>query len=527
MLSKRIGKRVAVLMLAAGMLLGATSPSQAIDFKAQGEWIVGFGVGTGDLVRKEGGNYKNADDKFGAAQRIRLQLDAVASENLAGTVHFEIGDQKWGSAEDGGALGADGKMVKVKHAYLDWTVPSTDLQFRMGIQPFAMPNVAGGSAIMDADSAGITANYKFNDNVSLSAFWMRPVNDNFAGDYNADHTVKRNNKGFLDNMDFVGLSLPLTFDGVEVTPWAMYGVMGKNALEGYDGMDLKRSRWEDDDPTWESQDGMLAHTLLGWHPSMNRPDGGKLRKSPNAYTSMFFAGLPIAVTAFDPLNIELDINYGYVGGIGSYDVLKRGAELKTADTQRSGWLVKALVEYKFDWGTPGIFGWYGSGDDGNPGNGSERMPSIAGCGNFTSFIGEGNGDFAVMGNWMDNSMSYAGTWGVGLQLRDLSFVEDLSHTLRVAYWGGTNSPEMTKYMTGKNGWDDGYGADGPYLTTNDGLLEFNLVNEYKIYENLTANLELGYVVNMVDSKTWDRKWMETSTQRQDAWKAQLLFAYSF
>lgn len=43
-----------------------------------------------------------------------------------------------------------------------------------------------------------------------------------------------------------------------------------------------------------------------------------------------------------------------------------------------------------DWGTPGIFGWYASGDDGNVKNGSERMPSIAGAGNFTSFIGDGN-----------------------------------------------------------------------------------------------------------------------------------------
>ena len=533
MFGKNWQRKLAVMLLAAGLLLGATSPSQAIEFKAQGEWIVGFGVGDGDLLRKTrapGGskNFTNADDQFGASQRLRLQLDAVASENLSGTVFFEIGDQTWGKAEEGGALGADGNnVIKLKNAYIDWTVPSTDLQFRMGIQAFAMPNVAGGSAIMDGDAAGITASYKFNDNVALSAFWMRPVNDNYDGDYKGTDRENGNRKGYLDNMDFFGLSLPLTFDGFEITPWAMYGIMGRNAMAGFandeNGDGLRRERWGVHEfPDY--QDGDIAHTLLNWHPGMMLGNGA-LRKSSNAYTSMFFAGLPIAITALDPLNIEFDFNYGYVGGYGSYDVLKRGDQIKTADTLRSGWLAKALVEYKFDWGVPGVFGWYASGDDGNPGNGSERMPSIAGCGNFTSFIAEGNGDFAVMGNWMDKNLSYAGTWGVGLQVRDISFVEDLSHTIRVAYWGGTNSPSMTKYMNG-TAWNEET-ADGPYLTTNDGLLEFNLVNEYQIYENLTANLELGYIVNMIDKGTWDRRWMEETTQRQDAWKAQLLFTYSF
>ena len=73
--------------------------------------------------------------------------------------------------------------------------------------------------------------------------------------------------------------------------------------------------------------------------------------------------------------------------MGRYDVqqLNSGA-WRRGDTQREGWLVKALVEYKMDWGTPGIFGWYASGDDGNVKNGSERMPTVSGCGNFMSFM---------------------------------------------------------------------------------------------------------------------------------------------
>ncbi len=43
---------------------------------------------------------------------------------------------------------------------------------------------------------------------------------------------------------------------------------------------------------------------------------------------MFWAGLPVAITAFDPLNIEFDINYGYVEAMGRYDVLC--AEVRTS-----------------------------------------------------------------------------------------------------------------------------------------------------------------------------------------------------
>ena len=236
----------------------------------------------------------------------------------------------------------------------------------------------------------------------------------------------------------------------------------------------------------------------------------------------------------DPLNIEIDLNYGFVEEMGRFDIIKRGNEgdIVRGSTQRQGWLAKALVEYKLEWGAPGIFGWYASGDDGNVKNGSERLPSIAGAGNFTSFIGDGNLAWGSFDDSCDWAMTYSGTWGVGLQLRDMSFIEDLTHTFRVAYWGGTNSPSMVKYMESASSWREGYGGDGPYLTTNDGLLEFNLVNQWQMYENLELNLELGYIVNMMDQDTWQKAGYYGGTgngsfEKQDAWKAQLTFAYSF
>lgn len=507
-------KKLMTLALAAGMLFGAATGASAIDFKAKGQWLFGFGLANTDLTSKENHQKSDDSDDFSAIQRIRMQLDAVASESLSGTLYFEIGNQNWGRYDQGGALGADGNnVIKVKRAYLDWLVPNTDLKFRMGLQGVTLPNKAGGSAVLDTDVAGVTASYTFNENVALTALWARPFNDNYTG---AGLGGKYDHANYLDNMDLFALMLDLKFDGVQATPWVMYGMAGRNSWDAVD-----RGLFNDGNPNY---------TLNGAYPGVEFANYNPGRY---VYGSMFWAGLPVAITLWDPLNIEFDINYGYVESTGRYDSFKKytagwGRTVR-GNTQRQGWLAKALVEYKMDWGVPGIFGWYASGDDGSIKNGSERMPSVDPYGNFTSFMGDGN-----LGWWLnDYNTSYAGTWGIGLQIRDMSFIEDLKHTFRVAYWGGTNSPSMVKYMNSAYAWNNG-SIEGPYLTTNDGLLEFNLVNTYQIYENLQLNLELGYVVNMMDRDTWRHTGFSNASNtyysqysKQDMWKAQLVFAYSF
>jgi hypothetical protein len=138
-------------------------------------------------------------------------------------------------------------------------------------------------------------------------------------------------------------------------------------------------------------------------------------------------------------------------------------------------------------------------------------------------------------NWMGEVVdtTYTGTWGIGVQIADLSFLEDLSHTVRVAYWNGTNDPAMARALSDpanrrsyfNTAWNQmsGSGIGGLYLTRNDYLVEFNLDSKYQIYENLDVILELGYIINGVDKNTW--KW--TDNQKEDAWKCALLFRYSF
>ncbi|MBQ7456574.1 MAG: outer membrane homotrimeric porin [Desulfovibrio sp.] len=519
-------KKWSILVLTGLLTLLWTSASWAIEFKLKGQWNMGFAIGDTSLIYKtrNGAGVKHkasSQDVFAARQRLLIQMDAIASDNLEGSVQFHIGPQQWGRAGwQGGALGADSnQIIKVRQAYIDWLIPGTSVRTRMGIQNFALPNAAGGSAVFDLRAAAINLHTDFNDTFGLNFMWFRPFNDNYAavaGDNSKDSA------NYLDNMDFFVLTLPMNFESVELTPWAMFGIRGRNTGEW---ADYRNNGLWDGAPAVSMTPYLAA---LSGGGGLNVVDYGRTSKS---YGSMFWAGLPLKVKAFAPFNFELDLNYGYVEEMGRFTTMVRNNpnDLRRGSTLRQGWLVKALMEYKMDWGTPGLFGWYSSGDDGDIKNGSERMPGVSPYVYTTSFMGDGNLYWSPRNDFQDLNVSLAGTWGIGLQLADMSFLEDLTHTFRAAWWGGTNSPSMVKFMDSAYAWNSTTCIfDGPYLTTNDGLLELNLVNVYKIYENLDINVELGYIANYMDDGTWKRSWNGFgSYDKQDIWKAHMIVTYKF
>ena len=199
-------KRIVTLLLAAGLVLGAAAGSQAADIKAKGNWTFTWQLGDNNLFKQNG-------DKFTAKQRLRTQIDVIASESLKGVLFLEMGDQNWGSSKDGASLGTDGKIVKVRYSYVDWVIPQTDAKVRMGLQNFSLPGFISNNPILgggSADGAGITISGQFTENVGASLFWLRAENDN-TGEYRGNPSSNA--------MDFAGLTVPMTFDGVKVTPF--------------------------------------------------------------------------------------------------------------------------------------------------------------------------------------------------------------------------------------------------------------------------------------------------------------------
>ena len=504
-----IMKKLMTLALAAAMMLGAATGANAIDFKAKGQWIMSFDYGMhgnfGESKAKNNSGFGKHEDEFEARQRVRLQLDAVASEALSGTVFFEMGDQIWGQDSTGGALGADGRVVELKRAYIDWMVPQTDLKVRMGIQGLALPSfTTNASQIFDDDVAAISLNYQFNENVGLTAFWARPYNDN-AG-YKSSDAGSTKWDNYMDNMDMFAVLLPLTFDGVKVTPWVMYAAMGPGMFDNFA---------KDPGNAWGRASAGMQSGFKGtdWNDS---------------YGNAFWAGVTGEVTYWDPFRIAWDVNYG-------------SASYEDQKMNREGWLASLLLEYKLDWGTPGLYGWYSTGDDSNPRNGSERMPVVSANGNngFSNFAFNGNPYIAREGVLGTNM---TGTWGIGARLKDVSFVEDLKHTLRVNFMGGTNAPKMAKYIRdygnpyGKHGVSDvaqyATAYDPMYLTTDDNALEIGLTNTYKMYDNFTVMLDASYVALWLeDSRSvWGKNPGRGALGGDgvyDAWNVNLSFVYSF
>lgn len=512
-------KRIMGTLLVLGLMYGGNT-AEAVDFGIKGEFLFGAGVLNSALVVKRDGKRpeSTAGDKFTAMQRLRLQMDAVASEALSGTVCLEVGDNLWGSAEaygGGAALGTDGKVIKVRHAYMDWQLPNTNLHLRMGLQTVALPHAAGGSSVMNNEMGAVIANYRISDSVGITAGWMRVFNDNYPYDAYAGQTGD-SPQNYLDNLDLFSLAVPLVGRGWQVTPWAMTGMLGENTYMGGSGQfNVKNTIMYQNIPPY-SYLRAEANGTLG------------AQTHDRQYGMLFFAGLPVIITAFEPLRVEADFNYGYSQGLGRYEITDlRDRVVRRASDRREGWLAKALVEYKMDWGTPGLLGWYASGDDGNVKNGSERMPAISPCATFTSFVGDDPTGFGLLMSGghtsYDLQLNYAGTWGIGVQIKDVSFVEDLSHALRVVRWGGTNSPSMVKYLMAGDAGENRMS----YLTTQDAMLEFNLDSVYQFSENLSAHIQLGYVVNQTDTDTWRRGYNGGSLQKGDAYKASAMLYYKF
>jgi hypothetical protein len=190
------------------------------------------------------------------------------------------------------------------------------------------------------------------------------------------------------------------------------------------------------------------------------------------------------------------------------------------DFRTAGWLLALSADYKLDWGSVGLFGWYSTGDDEDDARDGEygRLPAI---GFDSGFAATGFGGPGSFGNGSDTAVSatFLGTWGIGIQLADWSFVEDLSHTLRFSYYRGTNDHQVVEN-------DDAlaFSGEAVYLTDKDSAFEINFDHTYNLYENLAMVLELSYIHLSLDDDVWDD---DDYTDTSDAWKAQLLFQYNF
>lgn len=476
----------------------------AINFKIKGQWQVLFMHGNVQPL------YLKGADSFGAVQRFRTQIDAVANENLSGSLGIEIGRIDWGKSSTHGSLGTDGNAVEIRHAYLDWKIPNTKIKFRMGLQPIKTPgSITKVSPIFNQDMAAVTVStpiYRNNDfSLNSTFFWARPYNDN------ASTVITYDNAQYLDNLDVFALMLPIRSNDFEITPWFMYSLIGKYSLSG-----LKTGN----EPAIVAPRGGLMPILANGSAYTNFQTGA-LSRLDRDWGDGFWAGLTGKYTYKD-WTLAFDFNYGYVnmGNISNYK-FNNSDNGQEFNVKRSGWYAGIKAEYAYDWGIPGLILWYASGDDSNPYNGSERLPQFNSPWQVTT-LGFG-GVLIGQAPWKALGSNPAGMASVILQARDISFIENLKHTLRAAYFWGTNSCEMPR-KTNMQAFRTT--ADGPtsYLTTKDTAFELDFITQYKMYENFTISLEASYLRINLDNDTWKHA---LNNQLKDNYLVNLMFTYDF
>ncbi len=165
----------------------------------------------------------------------------------------------------------------------------------------------------------------------------------------------------MDNMDAFGLLVPLTFDGAKITPWGMYSMIGPNTFR--DSFTSRNGNWSGNLKTHGRWQRIREfRSLPGWAARATRISAMPIM--PAACPLMVMHG-GAASPVISPPGILSALLLTFEYGSVTWDDDGR--------LNRQGWFATLLAEYKLDWATPGIYGWYASGDDDNPANGSERL----------------------------------------------------------------------------------------------------------------------------------------------------------
>ncbi|MDR1242145.1 MAG: outer membrane homotrimeric porin, partial [Deltaproteobacteria bacterium] len=306
-------KRLATLLFAVAFTFAMVAPAGAIEVNVKGS----FHFAT-LFVNSATKNFNEdvSAEHFNVRSRVRTTIDFIADENTKGVLYLSSQTLEWGSAGAGAGLDTTGASLWTREAYLDWSIPDTGLNLKIGLQAAAFPGAVAGTPIYNGEAAGITASYAFNDQVSATLGWLRLAND----------TGLRH-----DAADMFLLVVPIKVAGGSITPYGEYTFIGKNA---------------DVTPVGPSSNGAsIAHA-----PGL---DSGEA----------WHVGLAVDIPVTADLTIKADAIYG------AFDV---GGQGQSAESD--GFFLAGKVLYNLGFAKAGLIGWYSSGTDDDDDDGG-YMPS--------------------------------------------------------------------------------------------------------------------------------------------------------
>lgn len=443
-------------------------------FSAWGDIDVSFSLTDGaDFT----GN--SARDNFAPRQRVRLWLKAQTSESLSALIMFRMATGRWGMNTAGGkpigyGLGGDEVNLRTRFMFLNWTPVDSPWSARVGIIPVSIPYASYHSGVLDSSAGGMDISYKINKFMTANVVWSRPF-DEYGNDGEApDNTAGAN---LYDEMDMFMFKLPVTLrePDLSITPWALYAAIGKDS--GF----------------WKN---------IGKGTGMS------------ANGDAFWGGLALQMGVTDDLNLKYDVLYGSIS-----------TSHKAGDYNSRGWQTSAILDYKRSWGTPGLFGWYATGSNADKVKRDRQWGVVPTISVFDFGFGPTSFGFQdALGINEDRFISNhaGGRWGIGAQVGDISLMDNLTQTVRLAYYRGTNDKDIAK-LSGTDLTFSKVGAysDAVLMTKEDYAVEANLVFNWKIEDNISLFTNLGYI-NLHRGHVW-----KEDRNPPDAWQFATNLRYSF
>ncbi|PKN13584.1 MAG: porin [Deltaproteobacteria bacterium HGW-Deltaproteobacteria-4] len=201
-------KKSMKFLIAALALAALTTPAFALEHEVSGRFASFYEVSNyTDANSLEGNLQKSAPTSNWFDQRLRLGYNVKADANVKLVTKFELDYTFWGNSSyatgrnQGGAIGADSVNLETKNIYLDWTVPSHNLNAKVGMQGYGD---AFSGIIFSSDMAGILLShgctnattsvgfFRWNDSLNSGSFPGKDTQDLFVVDatYNINKDLK-------------------------------------------------------------------------------------------------------------------------------------------------------------------------------------------------------------------------------------------------------------------------------------------------------------------------------------------------
>ncbi|MGQ9507990.1 MAG: alginate export family protein [Thermodesulfobacteriota bacterium] len=378
--------------------------------------------------------------------RARLKFDAKYGKEVSGTIFFEMDATRWGETGDGrnkmGFWSGDRAALEIKNVFIDFGLPfiPVPVSMRVGLQPLAIrPNV-----FLYTDGMAVTANIKV-DPANIQLIWAKALENK---DYNSD------------DVDVYGVHANAKIESITAGAYWLYYNMN----------------------TYPFADGAVNNQAdFNW---IGLYGDGKV----------------------GPVNLNFDAIYDH-GKVKS----KTGLE----DVKYRGWATRLKIDYPWEAFNFGLVFMYASGADANktnntglPGATKQKVkayvspPASEAFAIFTeSIVFYGTPlnttytGIGVAGNYTQVSRgTIGGTWMAKLY-GSFKATPWYKVTLQGVYIGDTTKNGNTVGTARK--------ASGAYRDDKTIGWEFDLINEFQIYKQLSYSIGGGILLPGDALKYWD------------------------